>query len=324
MTCTGGGGCSCSARSVFVPASLLAAASGTGAALIGARLLQGVGASMILPATLSTVTAVFHGPRSGRRLRHLGLDFIGGTAALGPLLGGWLATSYGWRWAFGVNLPLGALVAVGALLLRPRDPRPHGPDAASTVGGALLSAAGLAAVVFALIEGQRYGWLAALPGPSRPARCTWSARHLADPRRTGRRSRGAVRAPGRRAGPGGGRPSRRPGPDVFPVRLRPGNATTWLISVGELGLMFTLPLYLQDVHGDSPLQVGMAIMPLGLGTLLTRGSRPGCPGVSAPCDAPDRDGPEIVAVLLIGLTTRADTTGTTWRPGCWSTASAWD
>ena len=53
---------------------------------------------------------------------------------------------------------------------------------------------------------------------------------------------------------------------LFRVRtFRRGNAAASLISVGELGLMFTLPLFLQDVHGDSPLQVSVAILPLALG-----------------------------------------------------------
>src|SRR3954451_24714533 len=135
---------------VFVVASLLAAASGTGSALIGARLLQGAGASMILPATLSTVTAVFRGRDRAVAFGIWG-SLIAGMAALGPLLGGWLATSYGWRWAFGVNLPLGAAVVVGALLLVP-ETRDRTAGRGIDGPGGLLGAAGLAAVVFALIE----------------------------------------------------------------------------------------------------------------------------------------------------------------------------
>lgn len=298
---------------VFVLASLLAAASGSGGALIGSRLLQGAGASMILPATLSTVTAVFHGRDRAVAFGIWG-SLIGGMAALGPLLGGWLATSYGWRWAFGVNLPIGAVVVAGALLLVPET-----RDRAATRGvdriGGLLSAAGLAAVVFALIEGQRYGWWR-LTRPFAAGPLHWHTGVSPVPPAL---AAGVVAlcalVPVERARAAAGRPVVLD-PELFRIPgFGRGNAAASLISVGELGLMFTLPLFLQDVHGDSPLQVSVAILPLAVGTLLTG-------GVSARLAR--RIGPErtlragmaleIVAVLLIGLTTRADTSGYALAP----------
>ena len=96
---------------------------------------------MILPATLLHGDHAVHGPGPRRGVRYLG-SLIGGMAALGPLLGGWLATSYGWRWAFGVNLPLGALIVVGALLLVPETATVTARRGIDWAGG-LLSAAGL-------------------------------------------------------------------------------------------------------------------------------------------------------------------------------------
>ena len=294
---------------VFVAASLLAATSGSGAALIAARLVQGTGASMMLPATLSTVTAVFHGRDRAIAFGIWG-SLIGGMAALGPLLGGWLATSYGWRWAFGVNLPIGAAIVVGALLMVPET---HDPEAGRGVDlpGCLLSASGLAAVVFALIEGQRYGWW----WPTR----TFSAGPLHWPDyaispvpvalAAGVVALGVLVAVEKARASAGL-------PVVLDLALfripgfRRGNAAASLISVGELGLMFTLPLFLQDVHGNSPLQVSVAILPMALGTLLTGGfgarlsRRLGAARVLQAGMAL-----EVVAVLLIGLTTHADTTG---------------
>jgi EmrB/QacA subfamily drug resistance transporter len=293
---------------VFVAASLLAAASGSGAALIGARLLQGVGASMILPATLSTVTSVFKGRDRAVAFGVWG-SLIGGMAALGPLLGGWLATSYGWRWAFGVNLPLGAVVIVGALLLVP-ETRDRTAARGIDWGGGLLSAAGLAAIVFALIEGQRYGWWR-LTRPFSAGPVHWSQGISPIPvaLAAGVVALCALLAV-ERARAAAGRPVVL---DLALFRIPGfgrGNAAASLISVGELGLMFTLPLFLQDVHGNSPLQVSVAILPLALGTLLTGGFA---------ARLSRRIGPvrmlqsgmalEIVAVFLIGLTTRADTTG---------------
>jgi EmrB/QacA subfamily drug resistance transporter len=294
---------------VFVAASLLAAVSGSGSALIGARVLQGAGASMILPATLSTVTAVFKGRDRAVAFGIWG-SLIGGMAAVGPLLGGWLATSYGWRWAFGVNLPLGAVVIAGALLLVPETRDRAAARGIDWIGG-LLSAAGLAAIVFALIEGQRYGWWR-LTRPFSAGPLRWPSPAISPipvALAAGvvalcalllvERSRAAA-----------GRPVVL---DLTLFRIPGfgrGNAAASLISVGELGLMFTLPLFLQDVHGNSPLQVSVAILPLAVGTLLTGGF---AARMSRRLGAARmlRIGMalEIVAVLLIGLTTHADTTG---------------
>lgn len=83
----------------FAAASLLAALAPSGAALIGARLLQGLGGAMILPTTLSIINATFRGRERGIAFAVWG-STIGGMAALGPLLGGWLTDSFSWRWAF--------------------------------------------------------------------------------------------------------------------------------------------------------------------------------------------------------------------------------
>jgi EmrB/QacA subfamily drug resistance transporter len=293
---------------VFMAASLLAAASANGSALIGARLLQGAGASMILPATLSTVTSVFRGRDRAVAFGIWG-SLIGGMAALGPLLGGWLATSYGWRWAFGVNLPLGAAVVAGALLFVP-ETRDRLAGRGIDWAGGLLSAGGFAGVVFALIEGQRYGWWRLLrPFSAGPLRWDTGISPVPVALVAGAAAL-CVLLGVERARAAAGRPVVL---DLTLFRIpafRRGNAAATLISVGELGLMFTLPLFLQDVHGNSPLQVSVAILPLALGTLLTGGfaarlSR----RIGAARMLQTGMAIETVAVLLIGLTTRADTTG---------------
>ena len=92
--------------------------SANGTALIAARLLQGVGAAMILPATLSTVNALFVGRERAIAFAVWG-STIGGMAAVGPLVGGWLTTYVTWRWAFWINVPVGLLVLAGILLFVP-------------------------------------------------------------------------------------------------------------------------------------------------------------------------------------------------------------
>ena len=145
---------------IFGLASALAAMSYSGTTLIAARLLQGVGGAMILPATLSTVNTLFHGRERGIAFAIWG-STIGGMAAVGPVVGGWLTTSFTWRWAFLINIPIVLIVLVGTLLWVPETRDEHvvrGVD----LPGVALSIVGLGCVVFALIEGARYGWWVAL------------------------------------------------------------------------------------------------------------------------------------------------------------------
>ena len=112
---------------VFGVSSVLAAVAQSGGALIGARALQGIGGAMMLPTSLSLLNANFRGRERGIAFGIWGAT-IGGTAALGPLLGGWLTTSYSWRWAFGINIPLCVIVIVGLSLLvaESKDPSRSG------------------------------------------------------------------------------------------------------------------------------------------------------------------------------------------------------
>ena len=100
---------------VFGLSSILAATADTAGWLIGARALQGIGGAMMLPTSLSLLNATFRGRERGAAFGIWGAT-IGGAAALGPLLGGWLTTSFSWRWAFGINIPLTLLVILGLYL----------------------------------------------------------------------------------------------------------------------------------------------------------------------------------------------------------------
>jgi MFS family permease len=105
---------------IFVAGSVSAALAGSGTALIASRVGQGIGGAMILPTSLSLLNAEFRGRERGIAFAVWG-STIGGTAALGPLLGGWLTTSFSWRWAFGINVPIGLAVVAGMLLLVPES-----------------------------------------------------------------------------------------------------------------------------------------------------------------------------------------------------------
>ena len=92
--------------------------SDTSIEVIGARALQGVGAAFILPSSLSIINAVFVGRSRAIAFAVWGAT-IGGMAALGPLVGGWLTTYASWHWAFFINVPIGILVLIGVLVLVP-------------------------------------------------------------------------------------------------------------------------------------------------------------------------------------------------------------
>ena len=146
---------------LFMLASLAVGSAPTPAFLIGARLVQGIGAAFVMPSTLSTINALFHGRERAIAFAVYG-SMIGGMAAVGPLLGGWLATDFSWRWAFWINIPfsLAAIVVAVRYVPEARDPNVrHGID----VPGTLLASIGMTAIVYGLIESSQYGWLA---GPS--------------------------------------------------------------------------------------------------------------------------------------------------------------
>ena len=111
---------------VFMLASVVAGLAGSAPVLITARLVQGIGAAMVVPSTLSALNATFVGRARTIAFAVWGAS-IGGMAAVGPWLGGWLATYVSWRWAFWLNIPVGLVVLFGIARAPAREPRPVGP-----------------------------------------------------------------------------------------------------------------------------------------------------------------------------------------------------
>ncbi|NKX92027.1 MFS transporter [Sanguibacter hominis ATCC BAA-789] len=255
--------------SVFVAASLIAAAAPSGAVLLAGRLLQGVGGAMILPSTLSTVNAMFTGRERGIAFAIWG-STIGGMAAVGPLVGGWLATDFSWHWAFLINVPIGILIVIGTVLWVPETRDPHaerGVDAA----GITLSIVGLAALVFSLIEGQRYGWWHTDIAPT-VGNWTWEYTMSPVPFTfaIGVLSIVAfVVVERRRAATG--RPVLL---DLGLLRIRSlryGAVAALIVALSEFGMLFALPLYLQGVLGYTALNTGLLVLWLAIGTFLISG-----------------------------------------------------
>jgi len=147
---------------IFLVASVLAGFAPSGEALIAARLLQGLGGAAILPATQSILNEGFRGRDRAIAFGIWG-SVIGGMAALGPLIGGWLTTYLSWRWAFYVNVPVGLLAIIGTSMWIDESCDENARGCFDPAGFVLVTL-GLAAVVFGMIEGYTYGWTA----PSQP------------------------------------------------------------------------------------------------------------------------------------------------------------
>lgn len=247
---------------VFVVASLMAGASDSAAAIIGARLVQGIGASLMLPSTLSTLNAIFQGRERAIAFAVWG-STIGGMAAIGPLVGGWLTTDASWRWAFWMNVPVGAVVFALTLWSVPHT-RDETGGRTLDVTGAILSATGLGSIVFALIEGERFGWWWQTSGSLSPVPILLALGVLV--------TVAFIRSQRRRV---------RAGLKVlvdlhlFGIRsYRYGAIAALVVALGEFGLLFTLPLLLQNALGYSALGTGWLIVALAAGTFLVSGATP--------------------------------------------------
>lgn len=140
---------------LFTVASALCGLSQDIGQLIAARVLQGVGGALLAPQSLAILTTIFPRERMGAALG-VWSAVIGVSTVAGPTLGGFVVTSFDWRWIFFLNLPVGVVAVAGALTLVP-DVR-HGRRHRFDVAGVVLSAAALLALCYGLIEGQRYDW----------------------------------------------------------------------------------------------------------------------------------------------------------------------
>ncbi|WP_166991344.1 MFS transporter [Paramicrobacterium chengjingii] len=253
---------------IFVAGSAIAALASSAGTLIAARVVQGVGGALILPTTLSSVNATFRGKDRAIAFGVWGA-VISGMAALGPLVGGWITTSFTWQWIFIVNAPLGVLLIVG-VLLTVDESREKIEIPGLDVGGLLLSVAGFGLLVFGLIEGESLGWWT----PTSELTIfswTWgtdaaiSAVPLA--LLLGSASLvGFVRWELRRA-----RLARSAILDLSLFRVRTfrwGNLVALCVAIGEFGLLFALPLFIVNALGVSTLQAGLALAAMGLGAFV--------------------------------------------------------
>jgi EmrB/QacA subfamily drug resistance transporter len=234
---------------LFTLASLACGLAQNPAQLIAFRAVQGLGAALLMPQTLSIIAEVFPADRRGAAMGVWGA-VAGISGALGPIIGGALITRLDWRWIFYVNLPLGVLVLVLALAIIPGSRRPvrHRFD----TFGVLLASGALFCLAFGLTEGQRYdwnGWIYSLFG----AAAALFAAFLAHER---------------------GLQTRDP---LVPFSLFKDRNFTVInfvgvtVSFGVIGMFLPLTIYLQSVLGFSALKAGLVMLPLALGSFVMAG-----------------------------------------------------
>ncbi|MBD3783025.1 MAG: DHA2 family efflux MFS transporter permease subunit [Micrococcales bacterium] len=255
---------------VFGLSSILAATADGGPWLIGARALQGVGGALMLPTSLSLLNATFRGRERGIAFGIWGAT-IGGTAALGPLLGGWLTTDFSWRWAFGINVPL-TLVVIAGLFLLVDESRERAEGRGADWFGAVLSAVGFGAVVFGLIEGRTYGWVRST-GPDLSLfgwTWSWSVSPVAVAFVLGVLALATFVLVERRRNAAGQVAMLDLSLFTIPS-FRNGNVAALIVSLGEFGLLFALPLWFQNVLGYSAFQTGLVLLALAVGSFVASG-----------------------------------------------------
>jgi EmrB/QacA subfamily drug resistance transporter len=144
---------------VFTASSLFCGLAGSAELLIGARVVQGLGAAFMMPATLSIITATFPPKERGAALGiWAGVSAM--ALAIGPLVGGLITEHIGWNWVFYINVPVGLLGLVAARIVI-RESRDTSHEQRLDVPGLVTSGIALFALVFALIEANSYGWTSA-------------------------------------------------------------------------------------------------------------------------------------------------------------------
>jgi DHA2 family methylenomycin A resistance protein-like MFS transporter len=223
----------------FVAASALCAMSGAPWVLVLARLLQGVGAALFMPSSLSLLTEAFPDPARRTRMLSIWAGLVGIATGAGPFVGGLLVATIGWRSIFFLNLPIGALgllLSRRALAASPRKPHALG------LLTHLLFTLGLGGLSVALIEGPDRGWVS--PTVAAAAAVAALAFTLV-----------AVR-------------ELRAAHPAIPWSLA-HNAPFWrlnglglLINFVVFGEVFLMSLNLQQSHGESALTAGLLMLPI--------------------------------------------------------------
>ena len=251
---------------LFGVGSLLASVShSVGVMILGEAIIEGLGASLMLPATLAILSTTFHGRERATAFAAWGAT-AGVAVACGPVVGGFLTDFYSWRWAFRINVVIAPLAIIGALLFMQQG-EPGGHRVKVDVPGAFLIAIGMFSLVFALSEGGIYGWFTPIKDFTVAGHVVWPVTRTISiipiffaisvlalfafvvVEQAKERN------------------------DASPLfefaylnfkTYRYGLLTGVVIAMGQLGISFVLPVFLQDGRHLSPWHNGLWVLPSGL------------------------------------------------------------
>ena len=235
---------------IFSAASLLNGLATSDTWLVAARALQGLGGALVSPAALSIITTTF--AEGEDRTKALGVwsAIAAGGGAFGLLLGGILTDLLSWEWIFFVNVPIGIATAALAIRYVPESRaalRTGGVD----LPGAVTVTAGLVVLVYAIVKAEDFGWGSAKTLGLAAIAFALLAAFVVIER--------SSRAPLIRLG-------------IFRVRSLAGANTVLLLVVGGLfAFFFFASLYVQQILGYSPLEAGLAFLPVTVGIGLGAG-----------------------------------------------------
>ena len=249
---------------LFAAGSFLASVStNVGMLITGESIIEGIGAALMMPATASLLVANFQGRERAIAFGVWG-GIAGASAALGPIVGGFLATNYDWRWGFRVNLVVVALLIIGSVLIPESQDKKEKPELDWL--GVFLSATGMLSFVFGIIESTRYGWwnakevfsafghaltmpwglsvvpfFVALGAIILTLFLIWEYKH----EQAGHTPLVSTKLFNNRA-------------------FTSGVVTTAVMSLGQTGLIFSLPVFLQSVRELDAYHTGLALLPMTL------------------------------------------------------------
>lgn len=224
---------------LFALGSVASALAGSPTHLIASRAFMGIGGALIMPSTLSILTNVFRDPKERGRAIAIWAGVSGLAVALGPVTGGLLLEHFSWSSVFWVNLPIGAAALLAGYFFVPesKDPAASRVD----VPGALLSILALGSLLFGIIEGPSHGWTSTpvlagfFFGIVGLAAFLWWERTTPSPMLDLTIFRNA--------------------------RFSAANGVITLSFFALFGVMFLMTQYWQLVHGYSPLQAGIRLVP---------------------------------------------------------------
>ena len=227
---------------IFTLSSLACGLAPSAGFLIGARAVQGVGAALMNPASLSIITATFP-PRERGQAIGIWAGVSAMALAIGPLVGGLIVDNINWNWIFFINVPVGiAGIAVSQLVIRESRDTSH--EQSIDIPGLVLSSAGLFALSYALIEGNKHGWTSPeILGLFAAAAALLVAFVLVE------------------------HFQRLPMLDLSLFRIGSftgANLVAMLVSLGMFGVFFFVSLYIQNILGFSPTKAGASFLPMTL------------------------------------------------------------